>query len=733
MREWIVCLILCLSNIIVGPAFGASGDVPADDVPPSPEDSLPELGSDKRYPLAKMSSKQGLAESGGNYLVSSAMQDFNNLTPEALKSQAQSYLQNQITSSAKNYLEDTLSPYGKIRTNLSIGEGGDLDGSSLDYFIPLYDNQKTLLFSQLSTQRKESRTMGNIGFGFRQNVSNWLLGGNAFYDYDFTRGHRRLGLGAEAWADYLKISGNYYHPLSSWKDSPDFEFYEERPARGWDVRAESWLPFYPQLGGKIVYEQYYGDEVALFGSDNLQKNPHAVTLGVNYTPVPMVTVGADYKAGTGDNRDLSVNATLTYQFGTPISAQLDSENVKTQRSLMGSRHDFVERNNFIILEYREKDPLDVTLWLKADATNTHPECVIQDTPESAIGLEKCKWTVNALINHHYKIIAASWQAKNNANRTLVMPVVQANMLTEGNHNSWNLVLPAWVNADTEAERTALNSWKVRMTLEDEKGHRQNSGVVDIVVRQDRHIELIVDNLADSDRRDHSHSASAQADGEDGVVIDVLLTDAYGDTTDRNGNTLVDETMTPQLYDSNDKKVSLSNAPCQTEKPCVFVAERNEKAGTITLSSTLPGTFRWKAKEDVYGDSNFVDITFIGASSEVVNGLIYQTKTAKPVNLINNNETHPTLNKTYRFVLWRDKNNDGAFQISEQLTTDEMSLYDYQWEFTGQSTQGHTGARTNTTNEDLILPATNKDAAQKFGANVQDGVQGYGIRVSYSQK
>ncbi len=70
---------------------------------------------------------------------------------------------------------------------------------------------------------------------------------------------------------------------------------------------ESWLPFYPQLGAKLVYEQYYGDEVALFGTDNLQKDPHAVTLGLEYTPVPLVTVGTDYKAGTGDSNDFSVN------------------------------------------------------------------------------------------------------------------------------------------------------------------------------------------------------------------------------------------------------------------------------------------------------------------------------------------------------------------------------------------------------------------------------------------
>ncbi len=38
-----------------------------------------------------------------------------------------------------------------------------------------------------------------------------------------------------------------------------------------------------------------------------------------------------------------------------------------------------------------------------------------------------------------------------------MPVVKANALTEGNNNSWNLVLPARVNADTEEQRTALNT------------------------------------------------------------------------------------------------------------------------------------------------------------------------------------------------------------------------------------------------------------------------------------
>ncbi|EOW1853823.1 MULTISPECIES: intimin-like inverse autotransporter SinH [Escherichia] len=697
------------------------------------DSSLPDLGSEAALQEEQNNKGKSLKERGVNYVAESAQQGFENLTPEALESQARSYLQGQITSSAQSYIEGALSPYGKVRSNLSIGHDGSLDGSSIDYFVPLYDSQKSVYFSQLSAQRKEERTIGNIGFGVRHNLDKWLLGGNIFYDYDFTRGHRRLGLGTEAWTDYLKLSGNYYHPLSDWKDSKDFDFYLERPARGWDVRAEAWLPSYPQLGGKVVFEQYYGDEVALFGTDNLEKDPYAVTLGVNYQPVPLLTVGADYKAGTGDNSDLSVNATINYQFGVPLKDQLNSDNVKVAHSLMGSRHDFVERNNFIVLEYKEKDPLDVTLWLKADATNEHPECVIKDTPEEAVGLEKCKWTINALINHHYKIISASWQAKNNAARTLVMPVVKANTITEGNNNHWNLVLPAWQYSSDKAEQEKLNTWRVRLALEDEKGNRQNSGVVEITVQQDRKIELIVNNIADvPEENNHSHEASAQADGVDGVVMDLDVTDSFGDDTDRNGNTLPEDNLSPQLYDAQDKKVTLTNKPCSTENPCVFIAKQDKEKGTVTLSSTLPGTFRWKAKAAPYDDSNYVDVTFLGAGGNDVNAFIYRVSATNPVNLIDNEKEHLPVDNAYRFVLWRDANKDGVFQQSEKLTEEEMTQYDYQWEFTGQSVNGYTGAQTNTSNEDIVIPATNEEAVQKFGAQKQDGVQGYGLRVVYSK-
>ncbi len=245
--QWMRLTILMLLS---GTVY-AESDISVSEKKSTMETSLPDLGSQAAQQEAPEDKGHSLKEQGADYFINSATQGFDNLTPEALESQARSYVQGQVTSGAQSLVEGALSPFGKVRSNLSLGQGGDLDGSSLDYFVPLYDNQQNVLFSQLSAQRKDDRTIGNLGFGIRHNTQRWLLGGNIFYDYDFTRGHRRLGLGAEAWTDYLKFSGNYYHPLSSWQDSEDFDFYEERPARGWDIRAEAWLPSYPQLGVKL--------------------------------------------------------------------------------------------------------------------------------------------------------------------------------------------------------------------------------------------------------------------------------------------------------------------------------------------------------------------------------------------------------------------------------------------------------------------------------------------------
>lgn len=63
------------------------------------------------------------------------------------------------------------------------------------------------------------------------------------FDHDLSRYHSRAGLGAEYWRDYLKLSSNAYIGLTGWRSAPELDNdYEARPANGWDLRAEGWLP-----------------------------------------------------------------------------------------------------------------------------------------------------------------------------------------------------------------------------------------------------------------------------------------------------------------------------------------------------------------------------------------------------------------------------------------------------------------------------------------------------------
>lgn len=210
---------------------------------------------------------------------------------------ARSAANSEVNSSAQQWL----SQYGTARVQLNVNDDFRLDGSAVDVLLPLNDNTKNMLFTQLGARNKDSRNTLNAGIGYRTFHDNWMYGVNGFFDNDITGKNRRVGVGAEAWADYLKLSANGYFGLTDWHQSRDFSDYHECPANGHDVRAEAYLPAYPQLGGKLMYEHYRGDDVALFGKNNRQKDPYALTAGLNYTPIPLFTVGAEHRAGKGGN------------------------------------------------------------------------------------------------------------------------------------------------------------------------------------------------------------------------------------------------------------------------------------------------------------------------------------------------------------------------------------------------------------------------------------------------
>lgn len=295
--------------------------------------------------------------------IASTSQQIGSLLAEDMNSeQAANMARGWASSQASGAMTDWLSRFGTARITLGVDEDFSLKNSQFDFLHPWYETPDNLFFSQHTLHRTDERTQINNGLGWRHFTPTWMSGINFFFDHDLSRYHSRAGIGAEYWRDYLKLSSNGYLRLTNWRSAPELDNdYEARPANGWDVRAEGWLPAWPHLGGKLVYEQYYGDEVALFDKDDRQSNPHAITAGLNYTPFPLMTFSAEQRQGKQGENDTRFAVDFTWQPGSAMQKQLDPNEVAARRSLAGSRYDLVDRNNNIVLEYRKKELVRLTL------------------------------------------------------------------------------------------------------------------------------------------------------------------------------------------------------------------------------------------------------------------------------------------------------------------------------------------------------------------------------------
>ncbi|MDF4211154.1 Ig-like domain-containing protein [Pseudomonas protegens] len=343
---------------------------------PSGKNNLPELGgSAPAEDNASSSQGHDLGELFGGLPASDqqAISDPRNQGyqgADQLQGMALGMLNSAATQAAKEWFS---ARHATAEIAVNAGSKGGKSGS-FDMLMPIFDSEQDLVFAQVGFRRSNAHTEGyrntaNFGAGYRRNVDNWIAGVNAFYDRDLTGKNDRLGLGAEVFTDNLRFSGNLYHRLSDWKVSPDLEDYLERPANGYDLRVEGSLPSLPQVVGKAVYEKYYGDQVGLFGASNRQKDPQAVTLGVTYSPVPMIGVGVDHRQGQGGLSETTAKMTINYQFGVPLAKQL-SMAYSTNHKLVNSRYGLVNRNNEIVLEYREKDAGQIMVPALVHGTGT---------------------------------------------------------------------------------------------------------------------------------------------------------------------------------------------------------------------------------------------------------------------------------------------------------------------------------------------------------------------------
>ncbi|MZY81529.1 attachment protein [Escherichia coli] len=403
---------------------------------------------------------------------------------------ASSFAVNTLSTQATKEVVDWLQQYGNARIKLNVDDSFSLKDSSFDFLYPWLDTQDYVLFSQTSLHRTDDRNQTNIGLGIRHfTPDNAMLGANVFYDYDLSRSHSRAGFGVEYWRDYFRLGVNTYFGLSDWKNSRDIDNYLERPANGWDFSAEGWLPAYPQLGASIQFEKYYGKNVGLFGSDNLQENPYAVTGGISYTPVPLIKFSAQHKQGQSNVHDTTFGVEFNYRPGVSLAEQLSSDNVAVMREVQNRRYDFVERNNNIVLEYKKKHALKISL---PESVQGEGESIIPVTltiNNASGGIKSVQWNDSAFTAAGGKI--------------------------SGNGTSWQITLPAY-------KSEGVNSWNVGATVQDNRGNVSNYAVMNISVT-----DSDVSTADSSFTLDGDSSPTISADSQSTYPIVLSLKDSNG--------------------------------------------------------------------------------------------------------------------------------------------------------------------------------------------------------------
>ena len=481
--------------------------------------------------------------------LASTSQQIGSLLAEDMNSeQAANMARGWASSQTSGAMTHWLSRFGTARITLGVDEDFSLKNSQFDFLHPWYETPDNLFFSQHTLHRTDERTQINNGLGWRHFTPTWLSGINFFFDHDLSRYHSRAGIGAEYWRDYLKLSSNGYLRLTNWRSAPELDNdYEARPANGWDVRAEGWLPAWPHLGGKLVYEQYYGDEVALFDKDDRQSNPHAITAGLNYTPFPLMTFSAEQRQGKQGENDTRFAVDFTWQPGSAMQKQLDPNEVAARRSLAGSRYDLVDRNNNIVLEYRKKELVRLTL--------TDPVTGKSGEVKSLVSSLQTKYALKG-----YNVEATALEAAGGKVVTTGKDIL--------------VTLPAYRFTSTPETD---NTWPIEVTAEDVKGNFSN-----------REQSMVVVQAPTLSQKDSSVSLSTQtlsADSHSTATLTFIAHDAAG-------NPVIGLVLSTRHEGVQD--ITLSDWKDNGDGSYTQILTTGAMSGTLTLMPQLNGVDAAKA-------------------------------------------------------------------------------------------------------------------------------------------
>ena len=288
---------------------------------------------------------------------------------EYLKSLATGY----IAGQADQALNSFFNGYDGINAELSLGIK-DLENfePSGKFLFPLYSGDKHFIFAQTGlTYATNDRQIFHAGLGVRfypeavsaEDLGSYMFGLNTVFDFDTSRGHKRMSVGAEFMNDYVALSGNFYRRISGWKSSYDFEsaYVEERPASGFDLRAKVFMPKkegYGRLTLTADVTHWMGKDIAPFGAsstEDLEDSPWIFAAGFDWQIVPAISLAAKHSFTTGGAHQNEIMLNWTIPFGEyDFKHAFDpaAVNGASGFDLKTSKSMFINRDYTMPLQYR---------------------------------------------------------------------------------------------------------------------------------------------------------------------------------------------------------------------------------------------------------------------------------------------------------------------------------------------------------------------------------------------
>ncbi|EFG2361512.1 inverse autotransporter adhesin-like protein YeeJ [Escherichia coli] len=260
-----------------------------------------------------------------------------------------------------------------------------------------------------------------------------------------------------------------------------------------------------------------------------------------------MTFSAEQRQGKQGENDTRFAVDFTWLPGSAMQKQLDPNEVAARRSLAGSRYDLVDRNNNIVLEYRKKELVRLTL--------TDPVTGKSGEVKSLVSSLQTKYALKG-----YNVEATALEAAGGKVVTTGKDIL--------------VTLPAY--RFTSAPETD-NTWPIEVTAEDVKGNLSN-----------REQSMVVVQAPTLSQKDSSVSLSTQtlnADSHSTATLTFIAHDAAG-------NPVIGLVLSTRHEGVQD--ITLSDWKDNGDGSYTQVLTTGAMSGTLTLMPQLNGVDAAKA-------------------------------------------------------------------------------------------------------------------------------------------